>query len=55
MSESKKNNREFLRELMEKNGFIKFDTEWWHYYWPNGDEYDVLDFSFKQLKKITKF
>lgn len=54
LSESKKNNREFLRELMEKNGFIKFDTEWWHYYWPNGDEYDVLDFSFKQLKKITR-
>ncbi len=48
-----KANREMLRTIMEKHGFIKFQTEWWHYYWPNGEQYDVLDFSFNQIKKIN--
>lgn len=47
-----KENREMLRNLMEKHGFIKFQTEWWHYYWPNGEQYEVLDFDFKQIKNI---
>jgi D-alanyl-D-alanine dipeptidase len=47
-----KDNREMMRNLMEKHGFIKFQTEWWHYYWPNGEQYDVLDFDFKQIKNI---
>jgi len=47
-----KDNREMIRNLMEKHGFIKFQTEWWHYYWPNGEQYDVLDFDFKQIKNI---
>lgn len=46
-------NRELLRSSMEKYGFIKFQTEWWHYYWPNGEQYDVLDFNFMQIKKIN--
>lgn len=48
-----KENRELLRAIMEKHGFLKFQTEWWHYYWPNGEQYDVLDFSFQQIKKIN--
>jgi len=50
LSPEKIKNREFLREIMEKNGFIKFDTEWWHYYLPNGDKYNVLDIPFEKLK-----
>lgn len=53
ITNSQKANREMLRTIMEKHGFIKFQTEWWHYYWPNGEQYDVLDFSFKQIKKIN--
>ncbi|MEY3059649.1 MAG: hypothetical protein RL000_1001 [Bacteroidota bacterium] len=53
ISSTQKNNRELLRNIMEKHGFLKFQTEWWHYYWPNGEQYDVLDFSFKQIKKIN--
>jgi D-alanyl-D-alanine dipeptidase len=49
----KKENREMFRSMMEKHGFLKFQTEWWHYYWPNGEKYAVLDFSFKQIKKIN--
>jgi len=47
-----KDNREMMRNLMEKHGFLKFQTEWWHYYWPNGEQYNVLDFDFKQIKNI---
>ena len=53
ISSRQKENREMLRNLMEQHGFIKFQTEWWHYYWPNGEQYDVLDFNFKQIKKIN--
>ncbi len=47
-------NRELLRSIMEKYCFIKFQTEWWHYYWPNSDQYDVLDFTFKQINNINR-
>ena len=47
----KTNNRELLRTIMEKHGFIKFETEWWHYYWPGSDRFDVLDIPFEELKK----
>ena len=47
----KTNNRELLRTIMEKHGFIKFETEWWHYYWPGSDRFDVLDIPFEKLKK----
>ncbi len=52
ISEKKKNNRELLRSIMEKHGFIKFPTEWWHYYWPEGEQYDVLDITQKHLKRL---
>jgi len=44
-------NRELLRSIMEKNGFKKFETEWWHYYWPEGQRFEVLDIPFEKLKK----
>lgn len=50
LSAEKIRNREFLRKIMEKYGFIKFETEWWHYYWPNNNSYDVLDIPFSKLK-----
>lgn len=49
----KMKNREMLREIMEKHGFLKFETEWWHYYWPGGDRFDVLDIPFEKLKNRT--
>ena len=46
-------NRELLKSIMEKHGFLKFETEWWHYYWPGGDKYDVMDIPFEKLIKST--
>jgi zinc D-Ala-D-Ala dipeptidase len=47
-------NRKLLKSTMEQYGFKSFDTEWWHYSWPNNLNYEVLDVSFKKLKKIVK-
>jgi D-alanyl-D-alanine dipeptidase len=42
-------NRTLLRTTMEKHGFRKYDTEWWHYFLPGGDKFSVLDLPFKRL------
>jgi D-alanyl-D-alanine dipeptidase len=44
-------NRGLLRSTMVKYGFRIFDTEWWHYFLNDGDRFEVLDLSFKKLKK----
>jgi D-alanyl-D-alanine dipeptidase len=44
-------NRKLLHSLMEKNGFKVLDTEWWHFFIPGSDRYEVLDLPFKKLKK----
>jgi D-alanyl-D-alanine dipeptidase len=44
-------NRKRLKEIMEKYGFLPFSTEWWHYSLPDPEKYEVLDLSFKALKK----
>ena len=43
--------RELLRSLMVKHGFKIYPDEWWHYYYPGGDKYAVLDLEFTKLKK----
>jgi D-alanyl-D-alanine dipeptidase len=50
ISDIKLKNRELLKDVMEKNGFIKFETEWWHYSWPSPSKYDVLNIPFSRLK-----
>ena len=47
-------NRNILRSTMEKFGFIQLSTEWWHYYLPNSSSYELLDISFKNLKKMDR-
>jgi len=43
-------NRKILLSVMEKHGFRRYDTEWWHYFIPGGDKYAVLDLKFKELR-----
>ncbi len=47
-------NRKLLKTTMEKYGFKALSTEWWHYSFPNTRDYDVLDISFKALKKLVR-
>ncbi len=54
LSQSILENRKLLKATMEQYGFKSFDTEWWHYTWPNTQNYEVMDLSFKELRKIIK-
>lgn len=42
-------NREFLREMMERHGFVALETEWWHFFLPDTARYPIMDVSFEQL------
>ena len=44
-------NRKLLKSTMEKHGFVSFASEWWHYSLPNSTAFELLDISFKTLKK----
>lgn len=45
-------NRRLLKTVMAKHGFAALDTEWWHYSILNAGRFELLDLSFKQLKKM---
>ncbi|WP_276484586.1 M15 family metallopeptidase [Paraflavitalea pollutisoli] len=47
-------NRQMLSSTMRKHGFTLLETEWWHYYWPNDRNYEVLDIPFAALKQAGK-
>lgn len=47
-------NRLLLKNIMEKYGFKALETEWWHYALPNSNDYELLDLSFNDLKKLSK-
>lgn len=42
--------RALLKTIMEKHGFKALDTEWWHYYWSNPEQFELLDIPFEKLK-----
>ncbi|HUP10711.1 MAG TPA: M15 family metallopeptidase [Niastella sp.] len=44
-------NRTLLKETMERHGFKKLETEWWHFFWSNDRGYEVLDLPFAELLK----
>lgn len=54
LPESVLQNRKLLKEVMLKHGFKLFETEWWHYSWPNDRNYEVLDLSFEKLNRLAK-
>jgi len=42
-------NRELLKSLMEKAGFIPLPEEWWHYDDEKWMQCDMMDLSFQDL------
>lgn len=44
-------NRRLLRNLMIQYGFQPLETEWWHFYWPNDRNYEVLSLSHKTIAR----
>ncbi len=48
-------NRKILRDVMEKHGFKMFETEWWHYSWPDEKNYfECMDIPFAEFKNLDK-
>jgi D-alanyl-D-alanine dipeptidase len=47
-------NRELLKQVMEKYGFIPLFSEWWHYSWPHPENFEVLDISFEELNTFQQ-
>jgi len=48
-------NRKLLKDIMEKYGFKMFETEWWHYSWPDEKNYfEVMDIPFSDFKNADK-
>lgn len=45
-------NRKLLKDTMEACGFIAFESEWWHYSLPNPANYELLDLSFNELRRM---
>ena len=45
-------NRLLLKSVMEKYGFKVLDTEWWHFYLPDTNKYELLNLSFDELKNL---
>ena len=43
------NNRNLLKSVMEKHGFINYEYEWWHFDFGGWKNYELLDMDFKQL------
>lgn len=52
LPEAVMNNRKVLISTMEKYGFKVLETEWWHFYLPDTNKYELLNLSFKALKKL---
>jgi D-alanyl-D-alanine dipeptidase len=44
-----KANRDLLREMMEAEGFIALEHEWWHFDYHTWRRYPVLDIPFEEL------
>ena len=50
-TEEEKQNRELLGKIMEKNGFRRIESEWWHFDDVDYLDYPLLDVDFIELKK----
>ena len=46
-------NREILKSIMEKYGFVSLNSEWWHYDLKNFNDYPVVDFSFQEIDNFN--
>ncbi len=47
-------NRELLKDLMEKAGFLSLPEEWWHYDDQNWEQFDLMDIPFQDLRQRQK-
>lgn len=48
-------NRKLLQEIMEKNRFIGWENEWWHFDFEDWQRYPLLDISFEALEQANNY
>jgi D-alanyl-D-alanine dipeptidase len=53
-TEEETRNRELLRSLMEAEGFVVNENEWWHFDYKNWEQYAIYDISFAEAAKESK-
>ncbi len=46
-------NREILKTIMEKYGFVHLKSEWWHYDLKSYSQYPVVDYSFEEIDRLN--
>ncbi|MFA4864315.1 MAG: M15 family metallopeptidase [Bacteroidales bacterium] len=42
-------NRQLLRDIMIKHGFIQYNPEWWHYNFKGWENFELMDVSFDEF------
>jgi len=47
-------NREVLKAIMAKHGFVALAHEWWHYDYYNWKSYAAMEFDFDEVEKMLK-
>ena len=50
-TDEERRNRELLRSLMEAEGFIVNENEWWHFDYKDWEQYAIYDISFAEAAK----
>jgi D-alanyl-D-alanine dipeptidase len=48
--EKAKENRKLLADLMIRYGFVKYESEWWHYDFKGWENFELMDIPFEELK-----
>jgi D-alanyl-D-alanine dipeptidase len=43
-------NRKLLADIMIKYGFVKYESEWWHYDFKDWENFELMDIPFEELK-----
>lgn len=49
-----RDNRDLLREMMERENFVVNPKEWWHFDYRDWEKYEICDVSFAELEKTEK-
>ena len=55
-TDKERSNRDMLRQMMEAEGFIVYEHEWWHFDYKDWEKYAIYDIAFSEIgkKKIRK-
>jgi len=53
-TDEERRNRDLLRSLMEKEGFIVNSDEWWHFDYKDWEKYAIYDISFAEAANESK-